>query len=112
MIVYTGEQVSAFSAMKAVDPEGNPIDLPDIDVMAGGERYRFTPDGSALIFMQGRESAQDFERLDLATMERIVLTRFESPAAMRTFDITPDGGQIVFDRLDLASDVVLIELAR
>jgi Tol biopolymer transport system component len=112
MIVYTGEQVSAFSAMKAVDPEGNPIDLPDIDVMAGGERYRFTPDGSALIFMQGRESAQDFERLDLATMERIVLTRFESPAAMRTFDITPDGGQIVFDRLDLASDVVLIELVR
>jgi hypothetical protein len=68
--------------------------------------------GSALIYMQGGESAQDFERLDLATMERTVLTRFESTASMRAFDITPDGERIVFDRLDLASDVVLIELAR
>jgi Tol biopolymer transport system component/tRNA A-37 threonylcarbamoyl transferase component Bud32 len=112
MIVYAGKQVGAFSSMKAVDPEGNPIELPGIDVLTGGERYRFTPDGSALIFMQGAESAQDFERLDLATMERTVLTRFESPATMRTFDITPDGERILFDRLDLASDVVLIELAR
>ena len=112
MIVYAGEQVGAFSAVKAVDPEGNPIDLPDIKVLVGGERYRFTPDGSALIFMQGGESAQDFERLDLTTMERTVLTRLESPAGMRTFDITPDGERIVFDRLDLASDVVLIELTR
>jgi hypothetical protein len=45
-------------------------------------------------------------------MERTVLTRFESPGDMRTFDVTPDGERIVFDRLDLASDVVLIELAR
>ena len=45
-------------------------------------------------------------------MERTALTRLESPMTMRTFDVTPDGGQIVFDRLDLASDVVLIELAR
>ena len=41
MIVYTGEQVSAFSAMKAVDPEGTPIELPDIDLLAGGERIVF-----------------------------------------------------------------------
>jgi len=112
MIVYAGEQVSAFTVLKAVDPEGNPIDLPDIKVLVRGERCRFTPDGSALIFMQGTEAAQDFERLDLATMERTVLTRFESPASMRTFDITPDGERIVFDRLDVASDVVLIELER
>jgi Tol biopolymer transport system component len=112
MIVYAGEQVGAFSALKAVDPEGNPIEFPDIDVLVGGERYRFTPDGAALIVMKGGDTAQEFERLDLATMERTVLTRLESPLTMRTFDITPDGGQIVFDRLDLASDVVLIELAR
>jgi Tol biopolymer transport system component len=110
MIVYAGEQVAAFSAVKAVDPEGTPIGLPEIKVLVGGERYRFTPDGSALIVMQGGESAQEFERLDLATMERTVLTRLESPVGMRTFDITPDGERIVFDRLDLASDVVLIEL--
>jgi hypothetical protein len=38
------------------------------------------------------------------------LTSFTDPAAMRTFDITPDGKQIVFDRLRENSDVVLIDL--
>jgi hypothetical protein len=30
---------------------------------------------------------------------------------MRTFDVTPDGQRIVFDRLSEDSDVVLIELS-
>jgi len=31
---------------------------------------------------------------------------------MRTFDITPDGKQIVFDRVRENSDIVLIDLSR
>ena len=38
------------------------------------------------------------------------LTRLSGHAAMRTFDITPDGKQIVFDRLQENSSVVLIDL--
>jgi Tol biopolymer transport system component len=110
LIVYSGKQVAAISPLEAVDPEGNRIDLPDIEVWRGGERYRFLPDGSALILMQGRKPPQDFERLDLETMERRVLTRFEPTTTMRTFDITPDGKRIVFDRLREDSDIVLIEL--
>ena len=33
-----------------------------------------------------------------------------NPGAMQTFDITPDGKQIVFDRLRENSDIVLIDL--
>ncbi len=110
LIVYSGKQVAAIAPLEAVDPEGNPIELPDIEIWRGGERYRFLPDGSALIIMQGRKPAQDFELLDLETMERRVLTRFEQNATMRTFDITPDGKRIVFDRLREDSDIVLIEL--
>jgi hypothetical protein len=40
------------------------------------------------------------------------LTRLQNRAGMRTFDITPDGKQIVFDRLRENSDVVLIDLPR
>ena len=37
------------------------------------------------------------------------LTRLTDRAAMRTFDITPDGKQIIFDRLRENSAVVLID---
>jgi hypothetical protein len=37
-------------------------------------------------------------------------TRLDPSATMRTFDITPDGQRIVFDRLGGTSDIVLIEL--
>jgi hypothetical protein len=61
--------------------------------------------------MQGDNRSQDFWSLDLAPEKRRQLTRLSSPAAMRTFDITPDGKQIVFDRLHENSDIVLIDLA-
>ena len=60
--------------------------------------------------MQGLLPAQDFWLLDLTTLRTRRLTRFKNAAAMRTFDITPDGKQIVFDRLRDNADIVLIEL--
>jgi hypothetical protein len=74
-----------------------------------GRSRRVTPDGSALIFIEGKQSA-GFVRLDLETRERRVLTKFQWRGTVRTFDVTPDGKRIVFDRLDEASDIVLIEL--
>ena len=52
----------------------------------------------------------DFWLLDLTTKKTRPLTSLDNPAAMRTFDITPDGKQIVFDRLRENSDIVLIDL--
>ena len=62
--------------------------------------------------MQGEQRRLDFALLDLSTMKARSLTRFNDRAAMRTFDVTSDGKEIVFDRLRENSDVVLIDLAR
>jgi hypothetical protein len=62
--------------------------------------------------MQGPERQQDFWLLDLATQKSRPLTRLRNTAAMRTFDISPDRKQIVFDRLRENSDIVLIDLKR
>ena len=59
--------------------------------------------------MQGESPSQDFFLLDLASMESRRLTRLEDPASMQTFDVTPDGSEIVFDRLRRHSDLVLID---
>jgi hypothetical protein len=59
--------------------------------------------------MQGASPAQNFFLLDLATKQTRQLTNFTNTTPMRTFDITPDGKQIIFDRLRDNSDIVLIE---
>ena len=92
-------------------PDGTPFDLPEIQLRVEGERYRFLPNGK-VIYMQGLLPSQDFWRLDLATKERRPLTRLSGGAAMRTFDVTPDGKRIVFDRERANSNIVLIDLKR
>ena len=66
----------------------------------------------SLIYMQGLLASQDFWLLDLASMKSRPLTRLQNRAAMRTFDVTSDGKQIVFDRLRENSQVVMIDLPK
>ena len=114
LILYTGSPGALWVPMLAVRPDGTSVELPEIrlrqDLMA--ERLRFLPDGKRLVYMQGSNPWQDFWMLDLTTKKTRQLSRLDNRAAMRTFDITPDGKQIVFDRLRENSDVVLIDLAR
>src|SRR5205823_1292570 len=93
-----------------VRPDGTAVALPEINISSGGERGRFLPDGKGLVYMQGPLGSQDFWLLDLATKKTRPLTHLTGTAMMRTFDVTPDGKQIVFDRLRNNSDIVLIDL--
>jgi hypothetical protein len=108
--VYTGANVSAVAPLLAVRPDGTRVELPRIQVRREGQRFRFASGGKALVFMQGFTENQDFWLLDLATNKTRLLARLNSAGAMQTFDITPDGKQIVFDRLREKSDIVLIDL--
>ncbi len=112
-IVYCGTQVFTVTPLLAVHPDGTPAGLPKINVQREGERARFLPNGSGLIYMQGNTLAgQDFWLLDLDTMHSRRLTRLNNPAVMRAFDITPDGSRIVFDRLRENSEILLIDLGK
>ncbi len=111
LIVYSGPNVFTLEPLLAVRPDGTSVKMPEIRTERDGERLRFMPDGRGLIFMSSSEATpwQDFSMLDLATMNVRRLTRLTGRAKMRSFDITPDGKQIVFDRLRENSVVVLID---
>jgi len=112
LIVYAGTNVSTFAPLLAVRPDGTGVELPHISLRRLGEHVRFSPDGKSLIYMQGLLASQDFWLLDLASMKSRPLTRLQNRAAMRTFDVTTDGKQIVFDRLRENSQVVMIDLSK
>ena len=112
VIVYTSQR-GANAPLLAVHPDGSPATLPAIRVPAGGGgRSRFLPSGKGLVYLQGQEGDQDFWLLDLTTNKSRQLTRLSNAATMNTFDITPDGSRIVFDRLRENSDIRLIDLPK
>jgi Tol biopolymer transport system component len=112
LIVYAGTNVRTFAPLLAVRPDGSSVKLPEILLRRLGERLRFSPDSKSLIYMQGVLESQDFWQLDLASMKSHPLAKLQNRAAMRTFDITSDGKQIIFDRLRENSQVVMIDLPK
>jgi Tol biopolymer transport system component len=92
--------------------DGAPIDGPTLQVRIGGERFRFLPHDRQLVYMLDTDSTkQMFWLYDLKTKNNRQIADFDLPGT-RTFDITLDGKQIVFDRLRDNSDIVLIDLKK
>jgi Tol biopolymer transport system component len=113
LIVYTGANVSVDAPMLAIRADGTSVDFPPIRLRVEGKRYRFVPNGKALVYAQGPFPAQDFWLLDLTTKKSRQLTRLNNnSAATQSFDVTADGKQIVFDRVRDNADIVLIDLAQ
>jgi Tol biopolymer transport system component len=112
-IVYSLARRGPWYQLKAVTPDKQPFRLPDIKVWRAGNRYRFLPDGKGLVIMReqgGGMRQQDFWLLDIATGRQRRLTNLRPGFAMKSFDVSPDGKQILFDRFRENSDVVLIDL--
>jgi Tol biopolymer transport system component len=112
LIVYTGANVSVDAPLMAIRADGTNVELPAIRLRFDGKRYRFLPNGLALVYTQGPFPAQDFWLLDLVTKKSRQLSRLNNSAATQSFDVTADGKQIVFDRVRENSYIVLIDLAQ
>ena len=109
VIVYTGPVVGVSGPLLMIRPDGTPLEAPSIQVRVGRERYRFVPGRQELVYIPGSQIAnENFWMLDLVTKKARQLSTLDT-RAIRTFDISPDGKQIVFDRLRVNSDIVLID---
>jgi hypothetical protein len=110
MILYAGRSLVGQVKLLAARPsDGSPIALPEVWVRPGG--YRFLPDGSGIVYLP-RIYALDFWLLDFATKQTRQLTHLTNQGAIRTFDITPDGKSIVFDRVRQNADVVIADVRK
>ena len=110
LIVYSGPNISLQALLKAISPDGQPVALPPLSVRILGERYRFTPDSKGLVFMRGDWQDQQFHVIDLETGQERRLSNLKPSFTLRSFDVSPDGTQIVFDRVRENADLVLIDL--
>jgi Tol biopolymer transport system component len=96
------------SLLRGVRPDGTTVPMPEVPVRNGGA-HRFLPDGTGLVYLRNVET-KDFWLLDLATHQSRQLTDLSDRGFLNTFDVTPDGKYLVFDRTRQNSDIVLIDL--
>jgi Tol biopolymer transport system component len=109
LIVYAGKFFTGQVELRGVRPDGTPVELPLVRTRPGG--YRFLPNGAGLVYLPFIPSL-DFWLFDFATKAHRQLTHLSNQGALATFDITPDGQAIVFDRSRENSDIVLIDLPK
>ena len=110
LIVYAGALVAGQVPLLGVRPDGTPCRAA---AGAGPPGRLSLPARRNGPGVPARAATKlDFWLLDLATKKPRQLTRLSDHGALQTFDITPDGKHIVFDRSRENSDIVLIDLPK
>jgi Tol biopolymer transport system component len=101
----------AFFPVRGIRLDKTVVKMPDFSNHGDWESFRFTPDGN-VVFLQGDFRYQDFWLANLTTGEKRQLTKLKPGYSVRGFDISPDGKEILYDRVQGNSDIVLIDLRR
>jgi len=109
-LVYTGADVGTNISVKAVSIDGTPYRLPTLVLTRGARRLAFLNGDDALVIMKGGISHKEFWVVNLKTGSERQLTNLGREFVIGDFDVSPDGRELIFDRVQEESDIVLFEL--
>jgi Tol biopolymer transport system component len=112
VLVYSGPDIGTTFSVKAVTAAANPYAIPDLTLTRGARRLRFLHGRRALVVMRGEIQHKDLWLIDLETGAERQLTNLTPDFNLRDFDVSPDGRELLLERVHEHSDVVLIDLAR
>jgi Tol biopolymer transport system component len=110
-LIYSGADVGTTFPLRAAAPDGRPYPLPSVMLTRGARRVAFFRDSQTLVILAGDIGHKNFSLLDLRTGARRALNELPEEFVVRDFDISADGMEIVFDRVQVNSHLALIERA-
>ena len=111
-VVYSGPDIGTTFSVKAVTSEAAEKPLPALTLTRGARHLTFLPGGRALMFLQGEIQHKNLWLIDLETGAKRQLTNLAADFDIRDFDISPDGREVVLERVQERSDVELLDLPR
>ena len=111
-VVYSGSDIGTTFSVKAVTAEAAAHPLPALTLTRGARHLAFLPGGRALVFLRGDIQHKNLWLIELETGAERQLTNLTPDFDIRDFDISPDGREVVLERVQERSDVVLLDLPR
>jgi Tol biopolymer transport system component len=111
-VVYSGPDIGTTFSVKAVTAEAAAHPLPALILTRGARHMAFLPGGRALVLLRGEIQHKNLWLIDLETGTERQLTNLTADFDIRDFDISPDGRDVVLERVQEHSDVVLMDLPR
>lgn len=111
-IVYSGSDVGTTFPLRAVDLNGISHALPSVTMTRGARHLAFFHSGSTLLALHGEIQHKNLCLIDLPTGTERPLANFPAGFDVRDFDISPDGREVVLERVQEHSDIVLLDLKR
>jgi Tol biopolymer transport system component/tRNA A-37 threonylcarbamoyl transferase component Bud32 len=119
-LVYSGMDPGTTFPVKAVTAGGEPYSIPELMLSRGGalgitqvgaRRLRFLPGQAALVVLRGDIQHKNLWVRDLTTGSWRQLTNLGRDLVIGDFDVSPDGREVVFERVQETSDVMVIDRA-
>ena len=109
-VVYSGPDIGTTSSVGAVTADAVPHPLPALTLTRGARHLAFLPGGRALVLLRGEIQHKNLWLIDLETGAERQLTNFTPEFDIRDFDVSPDGREVVLERVQERSDVALLDL--
>jgi serine/threonine protein kinase/Tol biopolymer transport system component len=111
-LVYSGADVGMRFPLRASAPDGRPYGMASLILTRGARRVAFAPNSGSLVILRGEIAHKNFWLLNPQTGAERQLTDLPSSFVIGDFDVSPDGTEIIFDRVQDSSSIALIERAR
>ncbi|HLG98080.1 MAG TPA: hypothetical protein VKX49_17320 [Bryobacteraceae bacterium] len=111
-VLYTGPDIGTTFSVRAASPQGILRTLSNFNLTRGARHLKFIAGGKGLLVLRGEIRHKDLWFIDLATGTERQLTNLPFDFDVQNFDATPDGREVVLERVQNHSDVVLINLRR
>jgi Tol biopolymer transport system component len=111
-VVYSGPDIGTTFSVEAANPDASQHSLPPIKLARGARHIAFLADGRSIIMLRGDLQHKDVWSIDLKTGSERQLTRLAPDFDVRDFDISPNGRELVLERVQERSSVVLLNLSQ
>jgi Tol biopolymer transport system component len=112
VVVYSGPDIGTTFSVKAVTAEAAAHRLPDLTLTRGARHIAFLPRTHSLVLLRGDIQHKNLWLIDLETGAEHQLSNLSPGFDIQDFDISPESHEVVLERVQERSDIVLLDLPR